>query len=140
MWIHLILERKFRDNPQIFETFLTEIFIFLVIVVVEMQQQQLLVILFYRLDDSEMDIVHIFPTQGSLVWKFESMQKLMEVLPQLKAANIDGKSWFLRILPEIKVDEWKKLVWRRMNVNDGVLVSLLLTLNIFRTLLECFYC
>ena len=58
---------------------------------------------FYRLDDSEMDIVHIFPTQGSLVWKFESMQKLMEVLPQLKAANIDGKNWFLRILPEIKV-------------------------------------
>ena len=50
-----------------------------------------------------MDIVHIFPTQGSLVWKFESMQKLMEVLPQLKAANIDGKNWFLRILPEVKV-------------------------------------
>ena len=136
MWIHLILEPKFRDNPQIYETFLTEIFIFLVIVV-EMQQQQLLVILFYRLDDSEMDIVHIFPTQGSLVWKFESMQKLMEVLPQLKAANIDGKSWFLRILPEIKVDEWKKLVWRRSGVfvvnfehiSHFARVFLLLTLN-----------
>jgi len=52
--------------------------------------------------DDSAEISNIFPMQGAVVIKFSTMGELKKLIPQLSNAMVDGKKWFIKIVPEIK--------------------------------------